>query len=137
MASQQSEKAAVKRANWSRWALAEVRSYLNFLVDIVNRSFLYNARMEKEGKITRGQIICFLLDHSYKMEKTWEHMQEMAVNMAKAGPEGLQIPATKELLTLVRSARVLEEAGPLDTPPARAEVPFNLIGTSDLASPMS
>lgn len=56
-ASEQSKNAAVERANRSGWAIAKVRHSLNFLVDTVKWSLLFDSQVEKEGKLNRGQII--------------------------------------------------------------------------------
>lgn len=101
MEARQAHKAVEERANASVGALAEVRTVLNFPFDTVNRCLLFTTQLEKEDKLNRGHIIRFYLDHSQKMEKTWENMVELVANMTPEGPETRGTQAPKELATLV------------------------------------
>lgn len=96
---EQARKVAEECANQSAWALADVQTALSFLVDNVNRSLLFSARLEKVSKLNWGEIIRFLLDHSRNMERTWEHMQELAANMTPEGREALTTLVRAELAT--------------------------------------
>lgn len=55
------EKAAMDRATWSAWGLAEVKHALEFPVVVVNRSLLFDHKLEKEVKLNRTEIIQFLI----------------------------------------------------------------------------
>ena len=130
---------AQEKAAASGQALTEVRSALNFPVDTVNRALLYIENLERDENLNRAQIIRFLLNHSRKMEKTWDKMQELVNNMAPELPKPCEIQVPEDPIAIPIKAKT--SGTPSGLSAGTSEVNpggfVDLIGTPDLVSPMS